>query len=328
MYHKINQYLGKLGRLYAYKSATILTLLIGLILIFTILSPRYSFISYDSLNIILSVSPMIGIITLGMAVLIIAGEFDLSCGSVYAFGSMVVAVLFTNGVNPIIAICIALVLGTLLGWLNGIIVIKTNVSSLLVTLGSMWVYRGIVLVTLGGFTGRYYPDPIFTNLFAGKIFGLPIQFLWLIVIAVLLWLMLEHTHFGNWIFATGSNKWAARSMGVNTNKVKIICFSLLGFLAAFAGVLEVSRISLAFPLAGQMTPLTAISGAVIGGTYLGGGSGTVLGGLFGALVISVLDAGLITLGFSYYYLDIAVGILLIIVAALQMKLKDIKITFK
>jgi ribose/xylose/arabinose/galactoside ABC-type transport system permease subunit len=301
-------------------------ILVGLSVFFSIITPGHKFLSTPVINILLEVSPTVLIVTVAMALLLISGEFDLSVGSIYVLTASVVAMLYTNyGVNPAIAILAGLALGGFCGFINGVIVTQLGISSLIVTLGTMWAFRGIAYVITNGSEIPYYPErtsPIFLNFFCGKIWNIPVQFLWLIVVTILLWVLLEHTKIGNWIFATGSNKESARMMGINTNGTKIICFIIMGVLSAFAGIIQATRIRIADPSAVQTLNLEAIAGAVVGGTSLSGGVGSILGAVLGALCIRVLSIGLTMMGLSPYYFQIATGVLLVIAVAANVKIKQ------
>lgn len=306
-----------------YKSTSIFGILAVLILVFAILSPNHSFISGDSIRIILSIGSIVGLVTLGMTLLLITGEFDLSVGAVYAFSAVVVALLLADyNIHPVIAILIALLAGAGMGAINGVVTTKLGVSSLITTLGTMWVFRGIILVVTSGYSVSYHPEAVsacYRNVFAGEIGGIPVPFLWLIAATIVLWVLLEHTRFGNWIFVTGSNKYSARMMGINTDNVKIICFMIVGLLAALAGVIQASRISSGVPTAGSMMNLKAIAGSVVGGASLLGGVGSIVGALFGATIIRVLGSGLIMLGFSQFYFNISLGLLLIVAVIINVR---------
>lgn len=314
-----------LSKILGHQSFSVSVILVGMVVAFWAITPNHMFLSSPVINLFLTISPMIAIVTVAMALLLISSEFDLSIGSTYALTALIMAILYTNhGVNPAMAIIIALALGGVLGFINGILVTKLGISSLITTLGTMWAFRGIALLLTLGYEVPYYPaetSPIFLNFFCGKILGFPVQFLWLIVVAILLWILLEHTKFGNWIFATGSNKESARMMGINTNRVKIICFIIVGVLAAFAGIIQATRIHVAAPWTAQTMNLEAIAGAVVGGTSLSGGVGSILGAVFGALSIRVLSIGLTMMGLSPYYFMITLGILLVIAVAFNIKVR-------
>jgi len=307
------------SRALAYRSFSVFIILVGMIVAFWAITPGHIFISPPVIDIFLEMSPMVAIVTVAMGLLLISGEFDLSVGSTYALTAATTAILYTYyGINPAIAILAGLALGGFLGFINGMIVTKLGITSLIATLGTMWAFRGVVLLITGGYETPYYPaetSPIFSDFLSGKIGAIYVQFIWLIVVAVFLWVLLEHTKFGNWILSTGSNKQSARMMGINTDRVKVICFILVGVLSAFAGIIQATRIHVAAPWTAQTLNLEAIAGAVVGGTSLWGGVGSIPGAILGALCIRVLSVGLTMLGLSPYHFMISLGILLILAVA-------------
>jgi len=314
-------------KFFTHKSTMAFLILVVLIIFFAILTPNHSFVSSASINVFLRLIPEIALMTLGMGLLIICGEIDLSIGSIYVFSAVILAALYTQWSNLFIVMFMAIGAGVIMGVINGFVVVKTKLSSFIVTIGSMWAFRGIMLVIVGGYAISIFPTGIeksFLNLFVGTIAGIPLQFIWLIIITLFLWLLLDHTRFGNWVFATGGNPNAAIMMGINTNLVKIVCFAISGFLCAFAGFLQVSRMCVAIPQSGQMVMLYAIAGAVIGGTRLGGGSGHMLSVLLGAFIIQVIILGLIMLGFIEYYTNIVVAIALILTGFIYSRLKYVR----
>jgi len=317
------------GRIIHYKSFFIFNLLIIVTIIFAFLSPQMAFIKQENLITMLRLTPEFGIVTLGMALLLISGEFDLSVGSIFALGSLVAAWTYTNwGWDPIVSLIAALIVGALCGFINGAIIVKSNVSSLIVTLGMMWVYRGLLLLITGGFPVYFHPEhkyPLFYEVFAGFIGPIPIQMVWMIGITVILYILLEHTKFGNWILATGSNKDSARMMGINTNRVKTICFMILGLLSALAGVMQSCRIHGAYGVQGEMLNLRAIAAAVVGGTSIFGGVGTIPGAMFGSLIIQFLDSGFLAIGLSMFHFYIALGSTLIIVVFVNLLLRKVRL---
>ena len=299
-----------------------LAILLTLIASFTILSPV--FLSRASIRNLLCASPQVGLITIGMGLLLIVGEIDLSVGSIFVCSTATMATLHTEyGINTLLAAIITISLGAFLGILNGVITIRARLSSFIVTLGTMWAYRGIMLILIGGYSIPFYPrgsDLIILNTVAGEIWGIPSQFLWLIAVTIFLWILLEHTKFGNWTYATGSDKESAYMTGINVDRVKIACFGILGMLCALAGLIQVSRVNASVPQTGEMIMLMAVAGAVVGGVSLRGGRGTILNCLIGSFIIQVISLGLVTLGIVEYYTNVAICILLIITAYIHSKL--------
>jgi len=164
--------------------------------------------------------------------------------------------------------------------------------------------------------------PAFHNLFTGDVAGVPVQFLWFILIAVVSALILNHHRFGNHIYATGGNVEAAKAMGVNTNRTKVICFMLVGVLSAFAGVLRASRVRGFYTQQGTGMELMAIAAAVVGGTSLFGGVGNIIGVTLGILTIIFLEYGLIMVRLPGFWYRIVLGIIITAVVIMDKILKQ------
>lgn len=311
-------------RFFSYKGVFILLILIAITVVFGFLS-EWKFTTWTNLSMLFRIAPEMGIVALGMALLLISGEFDLSVGSMFAFCSMVAAWPFVHwGWHPVISLSLALATGALLGFVNGMIVTKTRISSLIATLGMMWVYRGLLLIITAGYAVYYYPEhesPLFSEIFTGSVGPIPVQIIWMIGVAILIYILLEHTKFGNRILATGSRKESARMMGINTDKVKIICFMVLGVLVALAAVMQSCRIHGAYGVQGQTLNLESIGAAVVGGTSIYGGVGTISGAFCGALIVRFLDTGLLIIGLSMFHFYVVLGLLLVVVVSINIWLR-------
>lgn len=309
---------------FSFKSTSVFLIFIGLMMVFGTLSP--SFLTERNLRVMFRIAPELLLVTTGMGILLISGEFDLSVGSELALCAFIAAWTFTElGWNPYLSLIVTLAFGATLGVINGLLVTKLRISSLIVTLGTMWIFRGIVYVSSEGFPVYYRPDtasPTFLKMFTGSIGPIPVQILWVMGVVVFLYIMLEHTRFGNWIFATGSKKEAARMMGINTDLVKIICFAIVGFLAALAGVMQSCRIMGAYSVQGKLLNLRAIAASVVGGCSIYGGVGSVPGAAFGGMIVYTLSSGLSNLGVSAFYFYIALGLMLIGAVAFNIWLKE------
>jgi simple sugar transport system permease protein len=192
---------------------------------------------------------------------------------------------------------VVLAVGIGLGLLNGIITVKGRIPSFITTLGTMMLWRGILLGQSGG-----YPKPLtryligneyFVNVFTGVVGPVPIQAIWFGIFGLILGILLHFHKFGNWVYATGNNKTGARSMGINTDRVKIICFMIVGFLCAFTAMSISTHLRTSYPLAGHLYEMKAIAGSVIGGASLFGGIGSMPGILLGSLIVQMLENGLI-----------------------------------
>lgn len=289
-----------------------LILLIALILLFQFRSNGV-FLSYDNVRGMLGILPEMGLVAIGVTILMIAGEFDLSVGSVFALMPMSMAVLMVHGVPFPLAMLAGLALCALVGFVNGYVTIHFDIPSFITTLGMMFIARSLTIVISGGFP-PLLPDDLPTSLFTsfvgpGNIFRMSL--LWFAAIAALLTLMLSGTNFGNWIKATGGFHAAAASMGIPTARVKIICFMLCSVLAGFAGMIQVMRLGSPLPSIGEGMELQAVAAAVIGGTALAGGIGTVVGGIIGAALIRVIDNGLVLSQVDANWFKFAIGFLTI-----------------
>ena len=277
--------------------------------------PRY----FDPANIklILRAIPALGIVGLGVCFLMILGEFDLSVGSVYAVAPMMGAFLMKLGLNIWLSFICILLIGVVLGAINGIITVSTKAPSFIVTVGAMMIWRGIVLVIGGGMSLPFSPTPLFQTLFAGYIGPIPTQFIWLIVLSIIFWFVLFRTSFGIWVFSTGGNLRAARAMGVNTNRVKVMGFMITGLMAALGGLFDTVRTVTVHPLQGEDLALIVIAAVVIGGTSLGGGVGTIIGTIVGTIIIFTINDVLLLLKAEAYLFDTFVGIVIIIAISLN-----------
>jgi len=301
----------------------ILLTTLALALIISLIQPR--FLSPGIVKTILAVTPEIGVIAIGETLLIISGEFDLSVGSVMAFCSFIFVTLLNATHNIVLAIMTTIAMGALAGFLNGFFVLKFGISSFIITLGSLWFWRGIVYLVTGGFPiacdiGHIAPS--LYNALSGSItlwgdWTLPCSFLWFILITLIAWLILEYCASGNHIYAAGSNVEAAKAMGVNVMLIKMFCFMLLGILTGVSALLQVARVGSAYPLAGQGYELYAIASAVIGGTLLRGGVGTVWGTFIGVILLGVIDAGLVVLRVPTFWFQTWLGIMVIIVSIIN-----------
>lgn len=274
--------------------------LIVVFILFSLFVPH--FLTVRSLSGIVSAATLTGTITVGITLLMIVGEFDLSVGPMMAMGAFLYGLNTVEGGNPLWALFLALLVPALMGALNGLIVVRTGIPSFITTLSTMFMYRGMLWIYSGGqmfqtiekvpvydvFNGRL-------NFIADAVKGANFRtaVLWLIGLVLLFQYLLARTRFGNHVLSTGGNVGAAASQGVNVKRVKVICFVLAGVLAGFSGVLLFSQFKTVRIATGAGEELKAIAAAVVGGTLLTGGSGSITGALLGALIISMLRTGVV-----------------------------------
>ena len=288
-----------------YRSFSIFIAFTAVLVLFALLSPGYYFTTWDNIKIIMVMGSEFCIVLLGVGLLMISGEFDLSVSSTLLFCSLVFLKLCRSQVDLFLSALIVFAVGLFIGLVNGLVTVKGRIPSFITTLGSMMLLRGILYAHSGMLTiamRRYLVnEPLLVRLFIGEVAGVPVQFLWLTLFALILGILLHFHKFGCWIYATGGNKEAARAMGIKTDMVKTICFMLVGFLCAFSAIMQTIHAESFFVGIGTGWNLMAIAGSVIGGASLFGGRGNMPGIILGGLIISIIENGLTMLGVSYFW---------------------------
>ena len=301
----------------------------GVILAFLILLTIFSIFSSKFLTLrnitgILTIVSELGIMAIGVAFLMIAGEFDLSVSSVYAFSGFLFVTL-ANKYNSPLAFAITLVIAAFIGFCNGMITLRARIPSFIATLGMMLLLRGSLLAVTGGESVSYSSDTIIPTMLTRFIgFGFRPSHIWFLTLTLIFSIILTNTRYGNWVFATGGKKEVARAMGVNVNKVKVTNFMLSAMMASLSGCIVISRFKLANASFGTGMELEAIASAVIGGTFLTGGYGTIIGVFFGALLMGMMRTGLVMIGAPAYWYQAFVGVILIIAATINLKLRHLE----
>lgn len=319
-----------LSRLLSYKVTFTLIVFIILVVIFGSFTPRHVFVNSNNLGALAKLTPDLGIIAMGVGTLMICGEFDLSVGSVIPMSSFVFVKLL-EWEAPLILIPFATLLtGAILGFLNGLLVVRTRIPSFIATLGTMMFWRGILYISsrMMPIGTRAYLDPgtWLENTLIGSIGGIfPVQILWFLFIAFVLGLVVHFHRFGNWIFATGDNETAARAMGINTGMVKIVCFIIVGVLCSFMSMMQALRIESFAATQGIGFELKAIASSVVGGTSLMGGIGSILGIFLGTLTIQILENGLILMGAPVFGINVFIGLGIVLFAVLNLYIERVAI---
>ena len=282
-----------------------------------------NFLTPASIGNILTFGSITGIVTVGVAMLMVAGEIDLSVGSNFALASYIVALSLNAGWPVLLSILAALAVSTLRGLLNGYIVVKGKIPSFIATLGTLLAYRGIVrAVGHGDFATYKGPHiPLFDTLngsftWLNQLFNAPDSFrvsiVWFILLGIIFSFILMRTRFGNWVFAAGGAPEAAQAQGVNVDWVKMACFTLTGLMAGLASTLQFSYRLSVDPLRGDGLELIAVAATVIGGVRMNGGYGTIFGALVGALLLQMLDQGLVLMHIPIQIFQATVGLIIII----------------
>jgi simple sugar transport system permease protein len=263
----------------------------------------------------LSTVPFVGIMGLGLTYVLAAKEIDLSFPSVMAFSGYVCAALYTATGSILLGIVGGLTSGAFVGMINGILIRKLRIPSIVVTLGMMFLVAGAVDVLSGGLgfplttlTGNFWH-----SLLVGKIGGLvPAHAVWFAGLAIVLWVILFRHRFGNHVLFVGDNEGAAAMMGVNVDRTKTLVFMLMGLLAAFAGLVDCFRLLTWWPSMGQGYMMTTFATVFVGGTSMFGGEGTILGTFLGAFLIGSLQAGIVAAGLSGFWIQLIYGLIILI----------------
>lgn len=302
-----------------------LGVLVALVIIDTLFfSLSSDFMSLSTWASILSSAADLGIVVLGVTFLMMAGEFDLSVGANFALSGISFAFLITHQVNSVLALGCALLIGASIGFINGIITLTLKIPSFIITLSTMLICRGFVLLVTDGFPISIEDNNAVMNILAGSIDqGLLTSFIWWFIIGLYLSYTLNRTKIGNHIQATGLNKYISHSQGINTRSIKLMGFILCGVLSALAGVVQFSHLNTLSPTAGEQYELYAIAAAVIGGASLNGGSGSIIGAILGTILMNSVDAGLVQAGVSTYWYRTFVGVILISAVAINFHLQNV-----
>ena len=265
-------------------------------------------------------TPQFGIIALALTFVVITGEIDLSFPSVMALGTAAFCLVTANGMAPwYIGLVVAFATGALCGLLNGFLVAKLNIPSLVITIGTSFLFRGLELVLMNG-TGVPLTEEQFPEMhliFRETIFGVPIQTLWMIVIAFLLWVLLNRTRFGAHVFLVGDNQTSARLMGINVVSVKTRAFMLVGVMAVFAGIMTSIYGYYFWPTTGDGFLLNTIASVFLGGTSVFGGTGSVIGTFVASYIIGAINAGIVSAGINAFYTQLVFGLVIVVSVVLQ-----------
>lgn len=282
------------------------------------LPKSFPYLSPANIRVMLQAAPDLGIVALGVGVLMIAGEFDLSVGANYTFASIVMASLVTgHGVSPFAAGVAALLIGIAIGLLNALATFGLRIPSFIATLGTSLFWEGFTLFYHGATFLSFNPGATFTALTTGSIGPIQAEFLWYVGLAVILWLIVHRHRLGNQFFAVGGNARAAVAVGVRAKRVKTIAFAVTGAVAALSGIISTTRVNSIVPGQGASLPLEAIAACVIGGLALNGGEGSMLGVFLGAMLIYTIQDVLLLMGAPGFYLNLFIGLLIVAAAGLN-----------
>ncbi|AUX76269.1 ABC transporter permease [Sinorhizobium fredii] len=266
---------------------------------------------------ILQVTATLGLMSLGVALVIGTGEIDISVGSTFGMGALAYLWLAAH-VDPSLAAVAAIAVGAAIGLVNGLLVTRTGTPSLIITLGTLMIFRGIAIALTEGFS---FSIPYaarkgwaYFGLGGGEFLGFNTALYWLIIVLVILTVMLKAMPFGNRLLAVGGSAESAHSRGVRVSRVKLSAFVLCGVLAAFAGTLEAGKLGFADGSMGRLMELQAIASCVLGGCLLAGGRVSLIGALKGAFVLSSIQSYLVVTGVRPQWFILILGLIVVIAA--------------
>jgi ribose/xylose/arabinose/galactoside ABC-type transport system permease subunit len=303
-------------RLIAVGEVGVIAALLILVGLFYFIQP--AFLSERNIRAILQVVSFVGIIAIGQTMLLVCGEFDLSVGSVAGLSAVVSAKLMTAVALPVpVAILGGLATGAVIGLINGLVVVRFRIPAFIQTLGMLFIGQGLIQVVTNG--APVYPLPAAVSDVGMQtlVFGLGWSFVFFLVAAVLADFVLRRTVLGRNMYATGGNPEVARLVGIDTDLYKTGAFVAIGMLAAIAGMFVMADLASGTTSIGSGWELTVIAGVVVGGVSLFGGAGTMAGGIIGVLLLQVVSSGLVVIGVSSNWQQIAVGIIMVLAVGLD-----------
>jgi simple sugar transport system permease protein len=259
-------------------------------------------------------TPYFAIMALPLTMVIVAGDMDLSFPSIMALGMVGFSGIWRSTGSVELGVVAALLVGILAGLFNGVLVTYVGIPSLVVTIGTQFLFRGLALVLVAGRSFALVTtksSPVY-DILVGRLFGIPMEFVWLVLFAVATWLLLNRHRLGQNAYVTGDNRQAAGLMGIPIRRTRIALFVLVGFAAAFAGLLNSLQIVNFYPTMGDGYLLPTLAAVFIGGTSVFGGRGSVWGTFIGAFMIGGITAGIVAVGLTDYYTGLIYGAVILI----------------
>ncbi len=291
------------------KKLGILGILLLLVIFFSIASPAFLTVQ-NFINVIRQVS-MLAIVGVGFTFVLIGQGIDLSVGSQISLIGVVTALLIRDAaMSPALAVAIGVAMGAVIGFINGILVTKMRINPLIATLAMLTILKGVSYIACGGMPVYNMPSSL-KAIAQGYVWVIPIPVIIMVVIVLVGGFLLNKTYFGVEVYAVGSNLEAARLSGLNTDRIKITVYALLGLLTGIAAIIMLARINSGQPVAGTGFELDVLTAIVLGGVSISGGEGKISGAFVGVLVMGVLSNGLLLVGLGEYYQMLVKGLVLL-----------------
>ena len=284
--------------------------LVGMIIIVSVGSPY--FLTLFNIQSLLRDLAFVGMIAVGMSLLLLIGELDLSVGHIATLSGVIGGMMMVEwGWNPYLSFILALVLGAALGALNGLIISKLKLNAMVATIGMSGVYSGVVLVLTKGRAIPNIPEQIHF-LGKGDLLEIPVPFIITLVILAAVLFFVKKTRTGRYIYAIGNSKETSALLGIKIDRIRILLYAIMGFISAMAGMLYVARLGSAQSSIGSNWPMNAIASSVIGGVALTGGIGSPLGALIGAAIISLIQNAIVLFGVNMYVQSAVSGVVTVL----------------
>lgn len=312
-----------MNKINIFKSRPFVVFLINAVLFIVFSITNKYFFSVHNLEAIGYGLLSVGIVSIGMMMVMVAGGFDLSVGSTLALTGVIAAKLMEFGMPIIVSIIAALIIGAVVGYLNGFFITKVGINPFIATLSTMSMVRGLALAITQGMPVYGLPDK-FAYLGEGRVFGFPFAILLMIILVTIFNIFMAKTPQGRLFYYTGGNEEAAKLSGIHTDRVKVASFMTVGVLAALAGVVMASRMMSMMSTAGTGLELKAIAACIIGGAALRGGEGTIIGAFLGTILVGIIEDILILSNVSSYWQLFASGAILALVVSLDMVVRKIR----
>jgi simple sugar transport system permease protein len=305
--------LSKFARAYGLQIGIVCVLLV-IWTLFIIGAPE-TFLSSTIYAAYMSTIPFFAITALPLTMVVIAGEMDLSFPSIMAVGMVVYVNVYAVTHSIELASILCLTAGFLVGLLNGLIIVKLGIPSLVATIGTQFFWRGFVLVVTnaGGVSLVPVKQAVLRQALVGRLAGyLPTQMVWTIAVAILVWVFLNRHRFGAHVYLIGDNRESARLMGVNVERTRIMAFAIVGLAAAFAGLLASLEVSYFWVSLGEGYLMRTLASVFLGGTSVFGGTGTILGTFIGCFIIGAIEAGMVAIGLTGFWTQLIYGLIIVL----------------
>jgi ribose transport system permease protein len=282
---------------------------------FLIFSPNFA--TVEAAASILQITALVSIMAVGATFVIVCGEIDLSVGSLASFSGMIGALLMDRGLPGAVAVLLVLLIGAVIGMVNGLLVTRAKIPSFLVTLGMLSVLSGLALTVTNTMPVPIVDDRFNQVFWNAQWVAVPAPVIWTLIVAIIGFVLLHLSLFGRRVFATGGSVVAAEFSGVRTGRIKIWAFILCSLTATLAGLMLAARSSGGNPSLGQGLELDVIAAVIIGGTSLFGGYGSVVGSVIGAIFIGIVQFGLLTMGYSTSIQEVIKGAIIVVAVSLN-----------